>query len=52
MMKKTTKKVICGVAALAGVMIAGVKIASNIQKSSAERIRRIRLKEKSHLRRK
>lgn len=32
MMKKTTKKVICGVAALAGVMIAGVKIASNIQK--------------------
>lgn len=31
-MKKTTKKVICGVAALAGVMIAGVKIASNIQK--------------------
>lgn len=32
MMKKTTKKVICGVAALAGVMITGVKIASDIQK--------------------
>ena len=32
MMKKTTKKVICGVAALTGVVIAGVKIVSNIQK--------------------
>ena len=36
MMKKTTKKVICGVVALAGITVAGVKIASSMQKKQCK----------------
>lgn len=49
-MKKTTKKILYGVIALAGLTTAGVKVASAMQKSSVQVMKRTPLKEKGNLR--